>query len=48
MKSFEAIFDMARAQAAANGLTEDDIEAEIADCRRARKARRMLKEKSTV
>jgi len=45
-KSFEALFDMARAQAAANGLTEDDIEAEIADCRRARKARRISKEKT--
>jgi len=47
-KSFEALFDMARAQAAANGLTEDDIEAEIADCRRARKARQMSKEKTAV
>jgi len=47
-KSFEALFDMARAQAAANGLTEDDIEAEIADCRRERKARRMSKGKTAV
>ena len=39
-KSFGALFDMARAQAAANGLTEDAVEDEIAACRRERKARR--------
>ena len=45
-KSFGALFDMARAQAAANGLTEDEVEDEIAACRRERRMRRMPSEKA--
>lgn len=37
-KPFSSLFDMARAQAAASELTEDDVDAEIAACRRDRKA----------
>ena len=37
-KSFNTIFTIARAQAAASTLTEDDIEAEISACRRERKS----------
>ena len=40
-KSFDTIFTMARAQAAASGLTEDDVEAEIAASRRERRARKL-------
>ncbi len=42
-KPFDALFDMARAQAAASGLTEEDVEAEITACRRARKSRPVAK-----
>ena len=47
-KSFGALFEMARTQAAANGLTEDEVEDEIAACRRARRMRRTPSEKTSV
>ena len=45
-KSFGVLFDMARAQAAANGMAEDEVEGEIAACRRERRMRRMSSEKT--
>lgn len=45
-KSFGTLFDMARAQAAAAGLTEDAVEDEIAACRRERRMRRMASQKA--
>ena len=39
-KSFDAIFTMARAQAAASDISEDEIEAEIAASRRERRKRK--------
>ena len=47
-KSFGALFEMARTQAAANRLTEDEVEDEIAACRRARRMRRTPSEKTSV
>ena len=47
-KSFGALFDMARAQAAANGLTEDEVDDEIAACRRERRKRRLPSEKAGI
>ena len=47
-KSFGTLFEMARTQAAANGLTEDEVEDEIAACRRARRMRRTPSEKTSV
>ena len=40
-KSFDTVFAIARAQAAASGMTEDDVEAEIAASRRERRGRKL-------
>lgn len=39
-KPFDAIFEMARAQALSSTLTEDDVESEISASRQERRARR--------